>query len=220
MTNSWCRFIISHCKTPVISAVTVTVLMMACLNAFAAVGCTLNDPDRDVKRLFPESTGYRTDFISIKEIGGLILYEEVQKELGDKLDSVYETIDVPYSFYDVLKGKEVIAHIHGINQKGTYGGMQLIIATDLHGKILNFFYQKMSSPEASKFMSKDFISQFIGLTLDDFMKGNLKIADPSQKSHEDFLATLRGLKKNLILLNKLKLNPDIKPQESKKEGSP
>jgi len=172
--------------------------------ALAAVGCTLNDPDRDVQRIFPESTGYRTDFISIKEAGDEALFQKIEQELGDKLDTVYETIDVPYSFYDVLKGKEVIAHIHGINQKGTYGGMQLILATDLKGKILNFYYQKMSSPEAARFMDKNFTQQFIGLTLEDFLKGNLSVSDPSKNSHADFLATLRGLKKNLILLKELK----------------
>lgn len=175
---------------------------------YAAVGCTLNDPDRDVKRLFPESTGYRTTFISIKEAGGEALYNKVEQELGDELDSVYETIDVPYSFYDVLKGKKVIAHIHGVNQKGTYGGMQLIIATDLKGKLLAFYYQKMSSPEAPKFFNKKFTGQFIGLTLDNFMKGNVPATDPSTKSHQDFQATLRGLKKNLILLKELKLGKE------------
>lgn len=173
--------------------------------AFGAVGCTLNDPDRDVKRLFPESTGYKTDFITIKEKGGQQLYEKIEKELGDKLDAIYEAIDVPYSFYDVLKGKEVIAHIHGVNQKGTYGGMQLIIATDLKGKIIAFYYQKMSSPEASKFFDKKFTNQFTGLTLEDFMKGDVFATDPSNNSRQDFQATVRGLKKNLILLKELKL---------------
>ena len=172
---------------------------------FAATGCSLNDPDRDVKRLFPESTGYRTEFITIKEAGGQELYQSIEKELGDKFDDIYETIDVPYAFYDVLKGKDIIAHIHGINQKGKYGGMQLILATDLNGKVLDFFYQKMSSPEAAKFMDKNFTKQFIGLTLDDFIKGNINITDPSMKNHEDFYATLRGLKKNMILLNELRL---------------
>ena len=32
--------------------------------AWAAVGCDLNDPDRDVARLFPESTGYKTIYTS------------------------------------------------------------------------------------------------------------------------------------------------------------
>ena len=175
---------------------------------YAAVGCTLNDPDRDVKRLFPESTGYRTEFITVKEMGGQALFDKLQQDLGDKLDPVYETIDVPYAFYDVLKGKEVIAHIHGSNQKSTYGGMQLIVATDLSGKILSFYYQKMSSPEAKIFMDKNFTNQFIGLTLNDFMKGNLAITDPSKESHQDFQATLRGIKKNMILLKELKLEKE------------
>ena len=200
MTRFFYKSIILACRALII----VTAILIFAQQLYAAVGCTLNDPDRDVKRLFPASSGYRTDFISIKDTGGEALYKKIEDQLGDKLDSIYETIDVPYSFYDVLKGKEVIAHIHGVNQKGTYGGMQLIVSTDLNGKILDFFYQKMSSPEAQKFMDKNFTRQFIGLTLEDFLKGNLAIKDPSKNSSEDFWATLRGLKKNLILLNELK----------------
>ena len=171
---------------------------------YAAVGCSLNDPDRDVKKIFPESSGYKTSFVTIKEKGGEALKKKIEEELGDTLEPVYENIDVPYAYYTVLKGRDIIGYIHGVNQKGKYGGMQLIMATDLTGKILNFYYQKMSSPEAKKFMDKSFTNQFIGLTLDDFMKGNLTVKDPSQESHQDFQATLRGLKKNLILLEEFK----------------
>ena len=38
--------------------------------AWGAVGCDLNDPDRDVARLFPESTGYKTIYTSILKKGG------------------------------------------------------------------------------------------------------------------------------------------------------
>jgi hypothetical protein len=54
-------------------------------------------------------------------------------------------------------------------------------------------------------MDKQFTSKFVGLTIDDFAKGNLNITDPSKKSEYDFRATIRGLKKNLILLKELKL---------------
>jgi len=172
--------------------------------SYAAVGCTLNDPDRDVKRIFPESTGYRTEFIVIKDVGGEPLYRTIERALGDTFDRVYETIDVPYAFYDVLKGKEVIGHIHGVNQKGTYGGMQLILATDLEGQIISFYYQKMSSPEASKFMNTNFTAQFIGLKREDFLNNTFSVNDPSKDSHDDFVATLRGLKKNMILFEELK----------------
>ena len=179
------------------------VLVLFAGSAWAAVGCSLNDPDRDVKRIFPESTGYKTTFVTIKEKGGEALKKEVEEKLQDKLEPVYENLDVPYAFYTVLKGKDPIGYIHGVNQKGKYGGMQLIVATDLFGKIVDFYYQKMSSPEAGKFMNTKFTSQFKGLTLDDFIKGNISVNDPSANSPEDFRATLRGMKKNMILLHVL-----------------
>lgn len=185
---------------------------------FAAVGCSLNDPDRDVKSIFPQSTGYKTMVTTFKENGGEKLAKEVEERLGDKLDPLFESIDVPHSFYTILKGKEVIGYIHGVNQKGMYGGMQIFLALDTKGRILDFFYQKISSPEAKKFKDTKFREQFKGLTLADFyhhdeMKGMAcsddriaKIKDPSDKSNKDFIATLRGIKMNLILSDKFLLN--------------
>ena len=184
----------------------IAVLFLFASSAWAAVGCSLNDPDRDVVRIFPESTGYKTNFVTIKEKGGEALKKEIEEKLQDKLEPVYENLDVPYAFYTVLKGKDPIGYIHGVNQKGQYGGMQLIMATDLNGKIVDFYYQKMSSPEAGKFMNTKFTSQFKGLTLNDFIKGNVSVKDPSSNSSEDFRATLRGLRKNMILLDLLLLS--------------
>ena len=171
---------------------------------YGAVGCTLNDPDRDVRRLFPEATNYKTDFITIKERGGEALAREVEEKLKDKLDTLYETIDAPYAYYTILKKKEIIGYIHGVNQKGMFGGMQLILATTTEGEIIAFYYQKISSPESKKFKDERFTDQFVGLTLADFYGHDDKVAlisDPSENSHEDFVATLRGTKKNLILLD-------------------
>ncbi|HQP09864.1 MAG TPA: hypothetical protein PKV41_00595 [Candidatus Omnitrophota bacterium] len=174
--------------------------------AFAAVGCTLNDPDRDIKRIFPQSTGYRTEFITIEERGGEPLAQKIQERLGDRFDPVYESLDVPYAYYHVMNGKDVIGYVHGVNQKGMYGGMQLILALDLEGKIVDFYYQRISSPEAKKFRDLKFTGAFVGLTLEDFLKADLlsdaqgnPIRDPSEKNAKDFTATVRGLKKNLIL---------------------
>jgi len=181
-------------------------------NSFAAVGCSLNDPDRDVKRIFPESSGYLTKLLTLKGTGGQALQSKLEGKLGDKFDAVYENLDVPYAYYIVLKGKEPIGYIHGVNQKGKFGVLQLVVATDLGEKIVAFYYQRISSPEHSKFRSTLFTSQFKGLTLADFYKYNVsdysasdgriaKITDPSVNSSEDFRATLRGIKKDLILLD-------------------
>jgi len=180
--------------------------------SFAAVGCSLDDPDRDVKRLFPESSGYKTTFVTLKEIGAEALQKEIEEKLGDRFELVYENLDVPYAYYTILKGKQIIGYIHGVNQKGKYGGLQLVLATDLKGKILAFYYQRISSPESAKFRDNAFTGQFKGLSLEDFYQYDIsgdntkegrvaEIADPSKDSHEDFKATLRGIKKNLILLD-------------------
>lgn len=177
-------------------------------NLYAAVGCTLNDPDRDIKRLFPKATNYKTEFITIKERGGEELAKEIEAKLKDKLEPTYESLDVPYAYYTVLKGKNTIGYVHGVNQKGTYGGMQIILATDPNGLIVDFYYQKITSPESKNFKDKKFTAQFIGLTLADFYQQDMskKIKDPSEKSHEDYLSTFRGIKKNLILHDEFMLN--------------
>jgi len=181
--------------------------------AEGAVGCTLRDPDRDVMRIFPKATGYRTEFLSIKENGGDTVFKKVQARLGDTLDIQYESSDVPYAYYTILKGKKITGYIHGVNQKGMYGGLQLILATTSTGEVLNFYFQRISSPEARAFKNKKFTGQFTGITLTDFYSdvrtdtgSRLNtIKDPSKNQYKDFINTLRGIKKNLILLDIFKL---------------
>lgn len=194
-------------KTRILLLAPIFIAALFCRLAFAAVGCELNDPDRDIKKAFPQSTGYKTDFVTIAEKGGEKLKAKIEEKLGDKFDKLYESLDVPYTYYTILKGKDVLGYMHGVNQKGLYGGMQLIISTDTEGRIILFYYQKLSSAEAKEFRNGSFTGQFTGLTLDDFLKSSepgsriSAIKDPSKKSPEDFRYTLRGLKKNMILLN-------------------
>ncbi|MBN2482830.1 MAG: hypothetical protein JXD21_01350 [Candidatus Omnitrophica bacterium] len=178
-------------------------ILLITYSASAAVGCTLNDPERDLRRIFPESTGYKTSFHTIEGAGREGLKKKVESLLNDRLDPVYEAEDVPYAYYDVLKGKEVIGRVHGINQKGAYGGIQIILATDLEGNIVDFYYQRISSPQARYFRDESFTQQFIGLGLEDLYRQDMleKIKQPTPGETEDFFNTLRGIKKNLILLD-------------------
>ncbi|MFA5840284.1 MAG: hypothetical protein WC890_06500 [Candidatus Margulisiibacteriota bacterium] len=173
-----------------------------------AVGCDLNDPDRDVKRFFPQMTNYRTEYLSIKTLGGENLYLLIQQRYGDKFKGLYETIDVPYTVYTVLKGKEIIGYIHGVNQKGKYGGLQVFLVFDPRGTIIRQYFQKMTASYAGKFRSDSFSSQFIGLKLADFIKYDVvtgkfppKVKNPVPEGEDDFKAALRGAKKNLILMD-------------------
>ncbi len=179
----------------------------------AAVGCDLNDPDRDVKRFFPDSTGYKTEYLSVEKVGGEALYQKMEQQLGDKFSGIYEKIDVPYTVYTILQNGTPIGYIHGVNQKGKFGGMQVFLILDTQGGIQNFYFQKLTSKQAEQLRSVDFGKQFIGLNLEDFADYDVaahtfpqtsklaRIKNPVPSETEDFYAALRGVKKNLILMD-------------------
>lgn len=188
----------------------ILMLLVALVRLTAAVGCDLNDPDKDVKRLFPGSTGYKTLYRSVAREGGKPLLAKIEAQLGDKFSGMYETIDVPYSLYEIYKGKELIGYIHGVNQKGYYGGLQIFMAFDAKGTIKDLYFQKFSTKNTKEYRSPAFTRQFIGLKYQDFSgynpqtgKGSGKgaaIKDPVSKGGKDFLAIMRGVKKNLVLM--------------------
>jgi len=193
-------------------------LAAAAVFLYAAVGCDLNDPDRDVKRLFPESTGYKTRYVSIAKKGGDELLGKIEARLGDRFSGLYETADVPYTMYEIFKGADLIGFIHGVNQKGTYGGLQVFLALDLKGVIRGFYFQKLTSKAGKAFREPSFGSQFLGLSLEDFYRYDVvsgqeappgpisRIKNPDPGSEKDFRAALRAAKKNLVLVDEFLLD--------------
>jgi len=198
---------------------------------FAAVGCDLNDPDRDVKRLFPESTGFKTLYVSIAQKGGEALLRQVEERLGDRFQGLYETAEVPYTMYQVIRGKELIGYIHGVNQKGQYGGIQVFLALDLEGTIRAFYFQKLTSRHAWSLRDAKFGEQFIGLSLKDFYDYDVvshqvtgesrlaRIQNPAPEAESDFRAALRAAKKNLILVDEFLLGNRYLEYFQKKEAN-
>lgn len=191
---------------------TISILLLGLIFTplFAAIGCDLNDPDRDVRRLFPESTGYRAFYRSVDNIGGTELLQVIEERLGDKFTGMYETIDVPYTVYEIHRGEDIIGYIHGGNQRGLYGGLQVFLALDPELKILDFYIQRLRSRNARQYRSTGFAGQFAGLTIEDFAKIDVltgkgegratRINNPAPTDDPDFLSILRAVKKNLILM--------------------
>lgn len=183
----------------------------------AAVGCDLNDPDKDVARLFPGSTGYKTFYISIDKKGGDSLLKKIETRLGDNFKGLYETPDVPYTVYEIFKGAEKTGYIHGVNQKGMYGGIQVFLSLDMDGNIKAFYFQKLTSKAAKELRNETFGKQFEGLNLTDFYYYDVKtgknmkqgrldaVKNPSPEAESDFRAALRATKKNLILMDEFVL---------------
>jgi hypothetical protein len=203
-----------------LAAALVTVSIVALAGrADAAVGCTLSNPAQDLKSIYPTMTTYREELRQLDTMkGGKEMFEALKERLGGDLDPVYETIETPYTLYTVFQGQEVIGFVHGVNVPGKGGVIQIFLATDPKtAEIRKFVFQRLESPAAKALRNKDFRSKFEGFTLADFYKHDYYAAvDPSSdkdkvaqianpvkdpEGQPDFQATLRGVRKDLILLD-------------------
>lgn len=192
-----------------IFSVIVLLFLLAALPTWAATGCDLNSPDRDVPRLFPESSRYTSRYLSLRpdQLGHVV------SRLGAKFRAIYDPLDVPYTLYDIYAGNEKIGYIHGVNQKGQFGGIQVFVSLDLEGRIKAFYIQKITGPSVGEFRKAAFSKQFVGISIKDFDsydpvsgKGSgrlAKVHNPAPDMETDFYGILRALKKNLVLMDEL-----------------
>jgi len=191
----------------------VLVLLLSCALAgpvLAATSCELNYPASDVPRLFPESTSYKTGYFSFAKRGGDPLLRKVEGRLGN-VPALYAPLDVPYTIYNIFRGDKKIGYIHGVNQKGQFGVLEVFVSLDMNGVIKAFYIQRIAGPWAKKFTNAKFGKQFAGLTLKDFErydpvsgKGTGKVAaitNPAPETATDFFGLLRAVKKNLVLMD-------------------
>ncbi len=185
----------------------------------AAIGCTLSNPAEDLKYLFPKMTTFKEELKEFPRLkDGASLYKGLKARLGSDLDAIYESYETPYTVYSVFEGSTRIGIVHGVNVPGKGGVIQVFLATDPTTAVIqNFFFQRLESPAARQLRNKDFRAQFNGLTLADFYKHDYyAIASPgvmadklaaikppaiAQAGLADYNASLRGLRKNLILLD-------------------
>lgn len=176
----------------------------------AAMNCELNYPASDVARLFPESTSYKTSYFSFSKPNGVSLLRKIEARLGNA-PGLYAPLDVPYTLYEIYKGDKKIGYIHGVNQKGQFGVLEVFVSLDMNGKIKAFYIQRIAGQWAKKYTSRQFGRQFVGLTLKDFelydtvsCKGSGKVAtigNPESGAATDFFGVLRAVKKNLVLMD-------------------
>jgi hypothetical protein len=187
--------------------------------ADAAVGCTLSNPSQDLKYLYPDMTSYKEELRDLSRMkDGKALYSALKERLGSDLDPVYETFETPYTVYTIFKGNETIGYVHGVNVPGQGGLIQVFVSTDPKtGAIRRLFFQRLESPAARLLRGKVFLEQFRSLTLADFYKHDYyRVVEPGTakdsiariknpvtqgKGTADFDASLRGVRKNLILLD-------------------
>ncbi len=187
--------------------------------AWAAIGCTLTDPAEDLKYLYPEMTSYKEELKEFTRMtGGTVLFASLKDRLGSDLDPIYETYETPYTVYSVFKGTQKMGIVHGVNVPGKGGVIQVFLSMDpTTAEIRKFFFQRLESPAATQLRLKAFREQFEKMTLADFYKhdyyaavdphapadklGKIKPPALDATTRPDYDASLRGIRKNLILLD-------------------
>lgn len=185
---------------------------------WGAIGCTLTNPAEDLKYLYPEMTTFKEDLTEFPKLkDGAAMFKGLPARLGSDLDPIYETYETAYTVYSVFKGPVKIGVVHGVNVPGKGGVIQVFLATDPKtAEIRNLFFQRLESPAARSLRSKEFRAQFTGLSLADFYKHDYYAANGGSKldklaavkapaleagGRADYEAALRGVRKNLILLD-------------------
>jgi hypothetical protein len=199
-----------------LAALAVAGLLMIPHEALAAIGCTLSNPAQDLKYLFPEMTTYKEDLKEFRsQKDGAALFGQLKERLAGQLDPLYETYETPYTVYEVFSGKKKLGLVHGVNVPGRGGVIQVFLSVDPEtAAIRKLFFQRLESPAAKALRDKAWRARFEGLTLADFYKHDYYAAkDPKnaadkvgaipapEKGGPDYEASLRGVRKNLVLLD-------------------
>src|SRR5262249_38335274 len=196
---------------------------------WAAIGCTLSNPAEDLKYLYPEMTSFKEDLMEFPKMkDGAALFKGLRSRLGSDLDPIYETYETPYTVYSLFTGSVNIGVVHGVNDPGKGGVIQALLSPDpTWAAIKSFFFKRLESPAARQLRNKEFRAQFENLTLADFYKHDYyAAAQPGAKADKvaaikppaldpagkpDYDASLRGLRKNLVLLDCFVFNRRFEP---------
>lgn len=167
-------------------------------NSVQAAICAFRDPDRDVYRLFPEATGYKSIFTEIDGKNRLV----IEEALGQPLD--INDIGI-HTLYIVLKDTMPIGFIHAHGTLGRYGNVEVIWAFNLNGSIKDYIIQRSREKKTKELESEEFRKQFRGKKLGDpFMLGNSKeiniqFIQPPEGAEKESSIIAYGAKTVLIL---------------------
>ena len=205
-------------------------LMLVSQAAHAAIGCTLSNPAQDLKYLFPEMSSYKEEVKEFTRLpNGKDLYTDLGARVGGDLDPIYEAYETPFTVYSVFQGSELVGLVHGVNVPGRGGVIHVFLSVDpKSGTVRELFFQRLESGAAKALRGAGFRKQFEGLTLPDFYKhdyyrttvatqGSDKVAavKPPDGLDEnglvDYNAALRGVRKNLIILDFFVFNRQAEP---------
>ena len=153
------------------------------VDSFSAV-CVFRFPDRDVYKLFPKATNYKS---VIKKID-----KNAKQKIEDFLGQPLDADETELTFYEIYKGKELIGMIHPHAERGEYGTIEVVWAFTLDGKIIDFVIQRQREKKGDFLASKEFRKQFFGKDVNSpFVKDKTKDKDKTKEINTDLIKPVK-----------------------------
>jgi len=82
----------------------------------------------------PRIDGIQDDLHLHPEEGGPTAPGDSGETARRQIQGIYETIDVPYTIYEIFTDKKKVGYIHGVNQKGQFGGSRCSLSSPSTGR--------------------------------------------------------------------------------------
>ena len=157
--------------------------------------CVWRNPERTMRRIFPEAMDYKTVTKDISPEERKIIEERLGSEL---LPGQRET----FQYYELLGGNgELLGYIIAASQKGEFGVIEFVFGLDIKRKINGIYIQRARERDR-EFKKKEFLQAFIGKGVEDVDKMELS-NDITAKKTTGTAAVISGIKKELIALDEL-----------------
>lgn len=136
---------------------TALILCFFVLSFIYAGVCIWRFPDKDIQKLFPQATGYKTEIVTYNEKQRAV----IEKELGSKLDDD----ETQFNFYRILKDTIPIGLVLTHSAKGQYGAIEVVIGLNNEGEIIGLLIQRDRERLSKELRARKFLGQFIGKTV-------------------------------------------------------
>lgn len=141
-----------------IRVVLVTSALMICNGALAQANCSLRNPDRQIYKIFPNASSYRTIVARVDD--------EKKNEIEATVGSALARTDLgKHTIYVVLKDSVPIGFVHARMEIGTRGSIELVWALDLDLNIKEFSVQVSRERNTKAIESDKFKKKLVGRNL-------------------------------------------------------
>lgn len=132
--------------------------IMICSDAIAQANCALRNPDRQIYKIFPDASSYRTIVARVDD---------------KKKDAIEVIVGSPlartdlgkHTIYVVLRGSVPIGFVHARMEIGTRGSIELVWALDLDLNIKAFSVQVSRERNTKAIQSDEFKKKLVGRNL-------------------------------------------------------